>query len=67
MPRIPTKPAATAPVGFRAPPVEVLVEADAADADEADCELPDVVEPDPAVPESDDDMELLVELCVDDV
>lgn len=73
IPTTPTIPAATAPVGLKAPPAEVLDEAAAADADEADCELSDpvlpaeVVEPDPTAPESDVDMELLVELCDDDV
>lgn len=61
---------------MEAPPAEILDEAAAADTDVADCGLPDpvlpaeVVEPDPTAPtapEFDVDMELVVELCDDDV
>lgn len=64
-PTTPTIPAATAPVGLGAPPVEVLVEADAAAAEAADCELADsalpaeVVDVDPTAPEFDVDIEPL--------
>jgi hypothetical protein len=57
---------------LEAPPAEDLLDAAAAAADEADCELlesvpvAEVVEPDPAAPEFDIDIESVVEVCVDD-